>query len=157
MGFRRTEVVHDFQLTDQELEIAQHLGNADLNKILRREGVGIGVHTNAYLKLAARVRAERILHQELLLLRAAKEQLASLAAAEDVIATVKKENRVLELEVKKLKSERVTENAAPAIIVHSDPRPRRPGHRRTGQRDTGGHDRPDRRAALRRCPPRRPR
>lgn len=122
MGLRKTEAVHDFQLTDAELEIAHQIGNADLKQILRREGgAAIGTHTSAFLKLAARVRAERILHQELILLRAAKEQLASLTEAEESIAVARKEIRSLERELEKERSAHVKELAAPAMVVHAEP------------------------------------
>lgn len=121
MGLRRTETVHDFQLTDAELEIAHHVESPDLKKILRREGAAIGKHTNAYLKLAARVRAERLLHQELLMLRASKEQLVALAVAEETIAENHKQIRALQKELEKERANHMKELAAPAMVVHSEP------------------------------------
>jgi hypothetical protein len=122
MSFRRSDdVVHDFQLTDAELEIARQVQNGDLRQIMKREGAGLGRHTQAYLKLAARVRAERVLHQELLLLRAAKEQLTSLAAAEEIIADNHSQIRALQRELERTRNEHVKELAAPAMAVHAAP------------------------------------
>lgn len=121
MGLRKTDAVYEFQLTDAELEIAHHVDSQDLKKILRREGAAIGKHTNAFLKLAARVRAERMLHQELLLLRAAREQLVALAAAEEIIAENNKQIRALQKELEKERVNHTKELAAPAMVVHSEP------------------------------------
>jgi hypothetical protein len=119
MSFRRSDDVHEFQLTDTELEIAHQIQNGDIRQILRREGAGLGKHTQAYLKLAARVRAERLLHQELLLLRAAKEQLTSLAAAEEIIAANHSQIRSLQRQLERERKEHVKELAAPAMAVHA--------------------------------------
>lgn len=121
MGFRRTEGVQDFQLTDAELEIAHQIDSPDLKKILRREGVSIGAHTTAYLKLVARVRAERLLNQELLLLRDTREQLVNLTHAEEIITEANKQIRGLERELEKERAQHVKELAAPAMVVHSEP------------------------------------
>lgn len=122
MSFRRSDDdVHNFQLTDAELEVAHQVQNGDLRQILKREGAGLGRHTQAYLKLAARVRSERVLHQELLLLRSAKEQLTSLATAEEIISANHAQIRSLQRELERVRSEHVKELAIPAMAVHAAP------------------------------------
>ncbi len=121
MGLRKTDTVYEWQLTDDELEIASQIGNADLKKILRREGVAIGRHTAAFTKLTARVRAERMLHQELAMLRAVKDQLVTVEQAEITITAQARQINQLERELEKERNNRVKELAAPAMALHSVP------------------------------------
>lgn len=121
MGFRKSDTVYEWQLTDAELDIVRQLSDPDVKRIVKREGAGLGVHTAAYLKLVARLRAERLVYQELQALRAAREQVASLVEAEVTIATQRSQIHQLEKQLEIERSEHTKELAAPAMVVHSEP------------------------------------
>lgn len=121
MALRKSDATHDWQLTDAELEIAHQIDNADLKKILRREGAQLGRSTAAFTKLLARVRVERMLKQELLALAELDGQIVALSSMQAVVGEARKQVRQLEKELMKERSEHTKELAAPAMAVHSIP------------------------------------
>lgn len=111
-----------FQMTDDELDLIER-DNAlpvGVRKMARVERGG-ELHTTAYLKLAHRLRAKRMVLQEALLIDELEKRVAHIADRDKVIATQAKEIRGLEHEVERLRNHNVKELAAPAMAVDAAP------------------------------------
>lgn len=125
MKWRAAET-YDFQLTDKELEVLEGAKiPADARKLLRREGAEVA--TSAFLKAAARLRAERTFYEELHALRSIQNELQQveaarreLAAQAELLEGRQKQIENLEAELRRTKNQQVRELAAPAMAVNAE-------------------------------------
>jgi hypothetical protein len=109
-------------MTDVELELIEKDNGlpANVRKTIQVER-GSETHTTAYLKLAHRLRAKRMVLQEALLIEALEKRHAGLADQDKRLATAAKEIKALTREVERLRNHNTRELAAPAMAVDANP------------------------------------
>lgn len=119
----RRQPIHDWQLTDRELEIAHGVKGLpkQIMAELRSEGANLLVRTTALTKLRKHMEAERLLHEEVAKFEGYRDLHAK---AETLQATVEMQRDELakahrELEQLKKKLERTI--AAPAMAISGEP------------------------------------
>ena len=109
-------------MTDDELELIERDNTlpVSVRKMARTER-GNETHTTAYLKLAHRLRAKRMVLQEALLIDELEKRVAHIADRDKLIAAQAKEIRALEHELERVRNNHLKELAAPAMAIDAAP------------------------------------